>query len=154
MIATNLLDRETVKQAEEAIGALVLQQQELWNRHDAQGLTALFTETADLVNVLGKHRKGSAEIFEEYDGLHKSIMKDSVVKMLAWSVKLPSPDVAIVHVNWEMTGVQKMPGWNVPDIRRGVITWVAVKQSGQWKFEAFANAEEIRVVAPQEMKGY
>jgi hypothetical protein len=29
-----------------------------------------------------------------------------------------------------------------------------LKQSGQWKFEAFANAEEIAVVAPKEMKGY
>jgi uncharacterized protein (TIGR02246 family) len=154
MIAVEKLDRETVKRAEEEIGAMVQQQQELWNRHDAQGLTALFTETADLVNVIGKHRKGRAEIFEEYDGLHRSIMKDSVLKMLAWRIKLLKPDVAIVHVNWEMTGVQKMPGWNVPDVRHGVITWVAVKQSGQWKFEAFANAEEIPVVAPKEMKGY
>jgi uncharacterized protein (TIGR02246 family) len=142
------------KQAEEEIGLVLLRHQELWNQHDAEGLTALFTETADLVNVVGKHRKGSAEIFEEYDGLHRSIMKASVIKMLSWSVKLLKPDVAVVHAKWEMTGVQKMPGWNIPDVRHGVITYVAVKQSGQWRFEAFANAEEIAVVAPKEMKGY
>jgi uncharacterized protein (TIGR02246 family) len=140
------LDQETVKYAKEKIGALVLRHQELWNSHDAQGLTALFTETADLVNVVGKHRRGSAEIYEEYHGLQQSIMKNSVIKMLSWNMKLLRPDVAVVHANWEMTGVQKMPGWNVPDVRHGVITYVAVEQSGQWKFEAFANAEEIAVV--------
>ncbi len=154
MIATEVLDRETMKQAEEEIGAMVRQHQELWNRHDARGLTELFTETADLVNVVGKHRKGRAEIYEEYDGLHKSIMKESIIKILSSSVRLLRPDVALVHAQWEMTGMQKMPGWNVPDVRHGVITYVAVKQSEQWKFAAFANAEEIAVVVPKEMKGY
>ncbi len=141
-------DMANSAQAEAEIRKLVQWHQDLWNSHDPAGMTALFTESADLVNVVGMRRRGSAEIFAEYDGIHRTFMRNSVLKVLGVDVKLVASDIAIVHANWEMTGVEKLPGWNIPDVRHGIITYVAVRKNEEWKFEAFHNTDEVPLQLP------
>ena len=61
--------------------------------------------------------------------------------------RLLTPEIAIAHAHWEMTGVESVPGWNVPDIRRGVMTYVLLRRGNAWKITAAHNTDVVEVPA-------
>ena len=132
-----------------AIEALMRRHEEAWNAHDRAAFESLFTEDADFVNVVGQHAIGREAIGSDFEQIHRTFMRNSHVRMLHWSVRYIHAQVAVVRVRWEMTGVDKVPGWNVPDLRRGLLTYVVVEQKGEWKVTAIQNTEEINVAMPK-----
>lgn len=116
-----------------------------WNRHDPDAMTALFTPDVDFVNVLGTHHRGRPSIEQELRFLHAGVMKDTNIRLLEQEVRLLAPDVAISHVHWELTGQARWPGWNPPEVRRGVFTYVVVERDGEWRIRAAHNTDVINV---------
>ncbi len=116
--------------------------EDTWNRHDVDGMTALFTLDADFVNVLGMRLKGRAEIEAVHAELHRDRFAHTHVKPLLTSVNYLGPDVAIAHVRWEMTGD---PGAGPGGIRRGTMTHVLVRKNGEWLFRATQNTDIVRL---------
>jgi uncharacterized protein (TIGR02246 family) len=131
------------------ISEVIARHERAWNAHDADQLIELFDEPMDFVNVLGMHHRSRTTLCEEYRKIHATFMKNTVIRMRANDARLLTPDVAIAHAHWEMTGVAKVPGWNVPDVRLGVMTYVFVRRNDRWKISAAHNTDVVEVPLPK-----
>lgn len=131
------------------IHALVLRHKQAWNNHDAAAYGSLFTEDADFVNVVGQHVRSRRAVIDDFAQIHRTFMRNSVLAIESVKVDQVDEHTAIAHIHWSMTGVEKVPGWNVPDVRHGVAFYVAVEQGGEWKVRAFQNTEVIPFAPPK-----
>lgn len=119
--------------------------QDGWNRHDISALADLFTDDADFVTVIGKWCKGKREFHDYHVLLHKMMFKDSVWKTTDTQVRFLNPELAIMHVNWTITGDRNADGTPRPNSRDGIFTQVIVKQGGQWRITASQNTNIVPV---------
>ena len=126
-----------------AIHALVLRHKQAWNNHDAAAYGSLFTDDADFVNVVGQHATGRVAVEGDFAQIHRTFMRNSSLAIESVKVDQVDERTAIAHIHWSMTGVEKVPGWNVPDVRHGVAFYVVVERDGEWKVRAFQNTEVI-----------
>jgi len=115
----------------------------LWSRHAIAEHSQLLTEDADLVTVLGSRYHGRAAIQELHEHLHRTIFSQAVTRMTDSSVRFLSDDVALCHVHWEMAGAAKVPGWNIPEPRTGIMTLVCVERDGKWLVRAMHNTDTL-----------
>ena len=130
---------------EAEIHALMEKYMDLWNRHAITEHTELFTEDADLVNVIGHHAHGRQQIRQQHEQLHRTIFSSMSSRIVDLSVTLLADTVALAHLRWEMRGAARVPGWTVPDPRTGAMTLVWTKQHGEWRVRALQNTDEIPV---------
>ncbi len=119
------------------------------NQHDPELLISLFDDTLDFVNVVGVHHRSKESFRRELQHLHTTFMRNSRIRMQAHGARFLAPGVALAHSHWEMTGVDKVPGWNVAETRRGVMTYVLVKRGDQWKVTAAQNTDVIDIPLPK-----
>ena len=119
------------------------QQAAAWNKHDAKAYAALFKEDGDCVNVVGWWWKGRAEIERKLTDAYAFVFKESVltIKDSDVDVKFLTPEIAVTHVRWTMTGA-KSPG-GAPAPQQGIQTHTLQKQSGKWLIAAFQNTNSI-----------
>src|SRR5207248_7755380 len=75
-----------------------------WNRHDMAAFGRLFTENSDYVNVAGVHWKGAQEIVQRLAELFHNRLKTAVRTLTGVEVRFPTPDTALVHATWDVTG--------------------------------------------------
>jgi uncharacterized protein (TIGR02246 family) len=120
-----------------------------WNRHDMTAHTALFHPDADFVNVLGKRLQGRKEIDEIHHHLHRTIFRNTVLRSEGHTVRFLTPTIALVHVNWEMTGAEGLPGWQPAAVRHGLMTWVLVEENGKWLITAAHNTDTVPIAMPK-----
>jgi uncharacterized protein (TIGR02246 family) len=126
---------------EVAIRAVATRQGETWTRHDARGYAALFTEDCDVVNVVGWWWKGRAELEQKLTRAFAYIFSESRLTITDVQVRFLSPDVAIAHGRWTMSGARTPPG--IPEPRAGIQTLVFTKQSGRWLINGFQNTHSV-----------
>jgi len=119
-----------------------------WNRHDVPALASYFAEDADFVNVLGARMQGRTTIEAQHKRLHETIFRRTVLRKVAITVRLVREDVAVAHVQWEMTGAEPVPGWNVSDPRRGIFSYILVRQNEGWRITAAHNTDTIPLAMP------
>ena len=113
---------------ESLIREVVRRWEAAWNAHDMAAMARLVTEDADFVNVWGLHWRGRAEIEREHAERHRGQFKDSVWTTRQVQVQFLRPDVALVHV-----------GWALQPPREGILSWVMLKEQGQWLIRAAQN---------------
>ena len=140
-----LQKRDTRADVDAVLSALA----DTWNRHDMVANSAYFAENADFVNVLGVRFQGRKSIEEQHIKLHQGIMRNTELTMLDRSVRMLSPEIAIAHAHWEMKGTGKVPGWNVPEIREGVFTFVLVQKDGRWLVTGAHNTDTVNISIPK-----
>ncbi len=126
---------------ERQIRAAAMAQQDTWNRHDAKGYAALFAEDADCVNVVGWWWKGRAEIESKLTRAFQFVFRDSTLKIEDVEVRFLSPQVAVAHARWTMTGAKTPP--NIPEPRVGIQTLIMQKKGGKWLIAAFQNTNAV-----------
>jgi uncharacterized protein (TIGR02246 family) len=113
-----------------------------WNRGDVRGYAGFWSEDGELVNVLGMHRRGRAEILAELEFLHAGRFRGTQIRSLEYSVRFLGPEIAIVHLPWEMHGDKGQPGHEVPGgIRRGIFTHVICRGAEGWRLTASQNTD-------------
>ena len=132
----------------QAIRDIETRWQNAWNRHDISALADLLTDDVDFITVIGRWCKGKKDFYDYHVRLHQVMFKDSVHKTTDTQIRFLSPEIAIVHVNWTITGDRNADGTPRPNSRSGVNTQVMVKQNGQWHISAFQNTN-IQPVPPQ-----
>jgi uncharacterized protein (TIGR02246 family) len=132
-----------------AIAEIIQNHEHAWNSHDRQAFEALFTDDADFVNVIGQRAIGRQQIGADFEQIHKTFMRNSQIKVLSWDARFVATGVAVVRFRWEMTGMGKIPGWNVPDVRHGLLSYVAVERNGEWKVTAVQNTDEQNIPVPK-----
>lgn len=120
---------------ETAIRQVVQQVQDGWNAHDGKAFSSPFTTDADYVIVNGMRAKGRAEIEKGHAAIFSTIYKDSHNVATVQSVRFLRPDVAVVHVEWNLEF--RMAG----EAKKGhaMNTMVMTKEDGKWSIAAFQN---------------
>lgn len=127
---------------EAAIRQVVKRVEDGWNAHDAKAFAAPFAADADYVIVNGMRIKGREQIEQGHAGIFNTIYKESRNAGTVKSVRFLRPDVAVVHVEWNLEF--RMGG----ETRKAqaMNTMVMTKEGGKWSIAAFHNTP----VAPPE----
>jgi uncharacterized protein (TIGR02246 family) len=110
---------------------------------------AQFTEDADFVNVVGMHFRGRPQIEAVHVDLHRTIFKNSNLRTVSTTVRSVNDEVAVAHIASEMTGAEGLPGWNVPELRKGMMSLVLVRSGDRWLIIAAQNTELVPLELPK-----
>ena len=111
-----------------------------WNRHDTAALGRLFTENCDYVNMAGVHWKGVQEIVQRQAELFQNRLKTAIRRLTGAEVSFSTPDVALVHATWNVTGSSRPTGEAVPVLKE-ITTMKMVKTNGKWLITDFQDTE-------------
>ena len=139
LAATALGQNENPDEAE--IRRLQRRQQEAWNQHDAKAYASLFTEDGDIVNVVGWWWKRRAEIEKELTDAYAFVFKESTLTVTDVQFKFLTPEIAVAHVKWTMTGARTPKG--IPEPQQGIQIQILQKQAGKWLIASFQNTNSI-----------
>ena len=112
-----------------------------WNRHDMAAFGRLFTENCDYVNIAGAHWKGVQEIVQRQAELFQNRLKSAVRTLTGAEVRFSTPDVALVHATWDVTGWSRPTGEAVPVLKE-ITTMEMVKTNGKWLITRFSEHGE------------
>jgi uncharacterized protein (TIGR02246 family) len=118
-----------------------------WNRHDMNAFGALFADDADFVNAIGVWLRGRTEIQKHHEIIHATRMKTSHLSALETEVRSLRPDVAIVHVRWELTGQTGQDGAPLPT-RQGILVHIVAKTGDQWLITSSQNTDISPIPGP------
>ena len=122
-----------------AIRALATRQADAWNRHDATAYAALFTTDCDVVNVVGEWWNGRMEVERKLTAAYVTTFRDSALTFTDVQVRFLTPQLAIAHMRWTMTGAAPPPGF--PPIKQGIQTLLVRKQARGWLIDVFQNTD-------------
>jgi uncharacterized protein (TIGR02246 family) len=116
-------------------------QQQAWNQHNAHAYAALFAEDGDVVNVVAWWWKGRAEIESNLTRMFANIFRESTLTFRQVDVRFLTPEIAVAHARWTMTGAHMPPG--LPEPREGLQTLTVQKRNGKWLIAAFHNTNYV-----------
>jgi uncharacterized protein (TIGR02246 family) len=111
-----------------------------WNRHDTAAFGRLFAENCDYVNTAGVHWKGVQEIVQRHAELFQNRLKTASRRVTGAEVTFSTPDVALVHATWDVTGWSRSTGEAVP-VLKNITTVKMVKANGKWLITEFQDKE-------------
>ena len=135
-VTTTNAQTQSNSSADEASVRQVVQQiQEGWNVHDGKAFAAPFAADADYVVVNGMKLRGREAIEKGHTGIFTTIYKDSHNVGTVKSVRFLRPDVAVVHVEWNLefrTGGETTKG-------HAMNTMVMTKEVDKWSVAVFQN---------------
>jgi uncharacterized protein (TIGR02246 family) len=123
---------------EQLIRGLAATFERAWNTHDMNILGSIATDDIDFVNVAGLHWKGRAEVVRQHAERHKVRFRNSMWTTEHVAVQFLSPDVALVHVDWETRGDLDFDLKPWPP-RKGLFSWLVVKKDGTWRIRSAQN---------------
>jgi uncharacterized protein (TIGR02246 family) len=113
-----------------------------WNSHDMRAFGSLYADDADFVNVFGAYWKGAPKIENEHRALHETVFKSSRLSASQVQVKHLGPDVATMHMFWDLNGLVGPDGRALPD-RRGVLVHVLVRDGAVWRIATTQNTDIV-----------
>jgi uncharacterized protein (TIGR02246 family) len=125
---------------ESAVRNVLAEYEVSWNGHDVGAFGRLFTEKCDYVNVAGVHWKGVHEIVQRQSELFQNRLKTAVRTLTGVEVRFQTPDVALVHATWDVTGRSRPAGEAVPVLKE-ITTMTMVKTNGKWLITSCQNRE-------------
>ena len=125
---------------EGAVRDVVAEYEVSWNGRDPDALAHLFAEDVDYVTSGGIHWKGVQEIVQGHAELFRKRPKTAARKLTSVEVQFSTPDVAIVHATWDVTGGSRPTGKTVPVLKENANITMA-KSSGKWVITSFENTE-------------
>ena len=125
---------------ESAVRNVLAEYEVSWNGHDTAAFGRLFTEDCDYVNIAGDHCKGVQEIVQRHTELFQKRLKTAVRKLTGVEVRFSTPDVALVHATWDVTGSSRPTGKAVPVLKE-ITTMMMAKTNGKWLITSFQNTE-------------
>ena len=108
LIASQSVVAENDK-AEAEIRQVQTEQANAWNQHDAAAYANLFTEDGEVINVVGWWWKGRMEIQKKLTAAFAFVFKESTLTITDVQVRFLTPEIAIAHVSWTMTGSKTPP---------------------------------------------
>ena len=121
---------------EQSIVAAVMAFQEAWNHHDMKAMENVFTEDADLVNVLGTRWQGRANIVKALGVFHREMFKDEQIHLSDITIRSVTADVAIAVAIQTGSGEMRLPeahGRKQTPVGSQLDTFVVEKRAGIWK---------------------
>ena len=126
---------------EQAIRQLAQQYETGWNTHNMDLLGRMRTVDSDFVTVTGEHRKGRTASMAQLAEQHRTQFRDSTWTNEQVSVQFLRPDIALVHIEWAIQG-DRNPDDTPRPPRKGIFTWMVLKEGGEWKLRAAHNTNK------------
>ena len=123
---------------EEAIKAVIAATTDAFSRHDAKAWVKFCTPDAQLVTVRGESMNGVAEIEKGLARIFETRGRNVALKTLDVAVRFIRPDVALVHVTNELSGLLSPDTQTLPSHQELSIR-VLVKDQSTWRIRAFHN---------------
>ena len=80
---------------ESAIRETVHSLEETWNRHDMKAYSALLTQDADWINIVGMWWQGKDDVYKAHEAFHKTIFRNHSLHIDQVSVRKITTDVAV-----------------------------------------------------------
>jgi uncharacterized protein (TIGR02246 family) len=128
-----------------ALKLLPVKWEQYWNSHNMDSMGTMLREDVDFVNVAGVWLKGKADAVEDHRQKHLTMFKTSVWTTDSVDVKYIKKDVAVLHINWGLSG-DFDPDGTPRQPRNGIFTWVVTKENGQWLLAAVHNVNKRKTV--------
>ena len=123
----------------ENLGQLPIKWESYWNTHNMDAMGNLLKDDVDFINVAGIWLKGKTQTVKDHKIKHQGItFKTSIWKTDSVAIKYVKPDVAIIHIKWEISGDFESNGTPRPP-RHGTFTWVVIKENERWLLVAAQN---------------
>lgn len=124
---------------EAAIQLSVLSMIRAFNSRDDAALEAIATPDADWVTVNGRWTQGTAAYARARRSRFDGPLKDARLRPIEIKIRFIRPDVAVVHVSHEMSGMRdERDEILAPHVE--LSTRVYVKQDDRWVLTAFHNS--------------
>jgi uncharacterized protein (TIGR02246 family) len=123
------------KSDEAAIRKVVQQVQDGWNAKSGEAFAAPFAADADYVVVNGLKLKGRDLIEKGHMSIFLTVYKDSHNVATVQSIRFLRPDVAVVHVEWNLEFRLN----EKTEKGHAINTMVMTKDGGKWRIAAFQN---------------
>jgi uncharacterized protein (TIGR02246 family) len=121
---------------ERSILAAVMAFQEAWNHHDMTAMKDVFTEDADLINVLGTRWQGRANIVKALGVFHREMFKNEEIHLSEITIRSVTANVAIAVAIQTGSGEMSLPeghGRKQTPVGSQLDTFVVEKRDGIWK---------------------
>jgi uncharacterized protein (TIGR02246 family) len=123
---------------EDAIRKVVVAMTEGFNRHDGKAAAQMYEPDARFVTVRGETMNGQLAIENGLASILGSRARNASQRTLDVVVKFLRPDVALVHVTNELSGLVALDGQALPS-HQELSLRVFVKEAGIWRVAAFQN---------------
>ncbi len=118
-----------------------------WNNHDAHAFAGIFTSDA-VITTVGANRVDGLGIEKRMQpSFTGPTFKESVYSATIKSARRFGPDLAVLDLDWEMTGARKRDG-SPRGLRKGTLNWVVVQKDGKWKITSYHNSELPQAQGP------
>ena len=119
----------------EPIEEFVRTYEETWQSHSAERLAEHFAEDSDMIVGILPRISGRAAIENWWDVYYSRIDSGRVIAISIESVRVPSPDIALLDVE-TTTGGTHSETREVLESRRARGTWMVTRVDGDWKISA------------------
>ena len=126
-----------------ALDALLRGLIDAWNAGDLEAYARPFTDDAVYVTYFGRKLMGREGIAEGHRRVFAGAYRGSRLLNAQASYRFLRPDVVVAVQDG---GVETAPGASPEDDQRSTLTYVLVKDDGEWEIASFHNA---RVSNPQ-----
>lgn len=123
---------------EDAIRRVVVTMTEGFNRHNGKAAAQMYQADARFVTVRGEVMNGQPAIEKGLTSILTTRAKHSSQRTLDVAVKFLRPDVALVYVTNELSGLVAPDGQALPS-QQELSLRVLVKEAGAWRVAAFQN---------------
>ncbi len=134
----------TSESDEARIRAIIAEQVAAWNAGDAKAFSASFAKDGSFTNIRGTVFYGHRAFEDRHMEIFRTFFKGSKLAMSPTKIRLVRPDVAIVDVATELSGLTGIP----PGVKPGTdgrihtrLQEVFVKNGGKWRVESYHNVD-------------
>ena len=139
----NFTRRVVVTTDEQAIQAILQRFETAWNAYDSVSIAALFVEDANFIQIYGGQLDGRTAIEAAHRHIFDTIYKGSQATFRLRSIRLLSPEIAIVFARAEVR-FKEDGAMHQIETRP---TLIVVKEQSKWHVVAFQNTKVSEVPA-------
>ena len=123
---------------EQAIRLVIAEMTEGFNSHDGRAASRMYLPDARLVTVRGEVMEGQAAIEKGLTSIFETRAKNATHRTLNVTIRLLRPDIALVHVTNELSGLVAPDGTALPP-HQELSLRVLAKHDERWQVAAFHN---------------
>jgi uncharacterized protein (TIGR02246 family) len=130
------------KKDEAEIAVIVQGEGDAWNRGDAEGFAAHYSENGSFTNVIGQQLYGRKAFIDQHARIFNTIYKGSHNTFQVTHINFVRPDVAVVDIDGTLRDALRLP----PGLKAGEdgalhvkLQEVMTKETNGWTIAAFHN---------------
>ena len=125
---------------EQAVRKVIADYGDAWNKHDPDGILALFTDDADWINVAGSWWRGGTEHRRGTTWVHEHVFKNAHGHIGGVVVRFPTRDTAIAIFTHDVESFVLPDGTRNPGGNHR-LSFFLVKREGRWLISSGQNTE-------------